>query len=157
MPAAETIGLVTALLELTKLTPELVKTIGELLGLVELFELKLERLLSAEFGAGIRHLKAAQQSNSEGERKQQLWDARNCFQKAIEVETGLRKAVSLLNLACCQGWLGESANKMSALREILHIDIRETLKVPLIEQPAYYYEAAKEQVGKWVFFSGNLS
>ena len=100
----------------------LAQKVTNLLGLVEFIDTKLDRLLHADLGAGMRHLMSARDSSSDTEQLSQLRDARACFQKAVVIEETYKKAVSLLGLACCQYWLGETTNGNKALVEILVMD-----------------------------------
>lgn len=100
----------------------LAQKIANLFGLVQSVEAKIDKLLHADLGAGLRHLMAARDLNSEIEQTKQVGDARTCFQRAVVLEDGPRKAIALLGLACCQEWLGETTNSRNALQEILRID-----------------------------------
>ncbi len=64
------------------------KSIAQLMGVVDSFETKVDRLVRSELNAGFRNLDQA--SVSEKEREHLLREARACFNKAVSLETGYR-------------------------------------------------------------------
>lgn len=81
---------------------------------------KLIALANSEFDAGLRALRAAE--NSETERTTLLQEARACFHKAISLEKGHRLAATLLGLAVCHAGLGDRFNANVALLELMKLD-----------------------------------
>jgi tetratricopeptide (TPR) repeat protein len=78
---------------------------------------QLDLLSKSEFEAGLRALQQA--SRSQEERTSLLREARNRFNQALSLETGLRLAWAQLGLALCHHALGDTANAKEVLLELL--------------------------------------
>jgi tetratricopeptide (TPR) repeat protein len=106
----EGIGLVFSAVNMTS-------SVAKLIGVIESLDSKIDRLVKSDLTAGFRNLEQA--CASENEQTTLLREARNCFNKAIALETGLRQGLSYLGLAACHYHLGDSENCQKALEEIL--------------------------------------
>jgi len=96
------------------------KTVAELTGLVESVEKKIDRLGKSELGAGLSSLRQARRAT--GERQSLLREARSRFNKATELETGLRQIVAFFALATTHLHLGDEPNAREALKAALAIN-----------------------------------
>ena len=96
------------------------KTIGQLLGLIDSLDAKIDRLLKSELDSGLRFLEQA--ANSEAEFVFLLRDGRSSFNKAISLERGVRLAVAHLGLAVSHHLLGDKTNSQNSLDEILKLN-----------------------------------
>jgi tetratricopeptide (TPR) repeat protein len=93
---------------------------GRYLGLIkEELAAKLDKLAGSELQAGMRALEQA--IDSEQERQSLLREARSRFNKAVNIECGLRLALAHLGSALCHLYLGDRINAKRALKELLVI------------------------------------
>src|SRR4051812_32409322 len=96
--------------------PQLAAKVAELMGILEdklgTVEAKIDLLGKSEFEAGVRAL--IQAGNSDGEKDSLLREARNRFNQAIGLESGLRRAHAYLGLALCHKSLADTANMVAA-------------------------------------------
>lgn len=94
--------------------------IAELLGVSESIDKKMDRLIGSELNAGIRILDQAR--TCETDSRELLCDARRCFNKAIDLETGYRRGLALMGCAVCHSLLGDNLNRDKLLIEILSLE-----------------------------------
>jgi len=96
--------------------PQLAKAVGGMLGIVESVDKKLDKLLSSDFDAGIRHLEELKTAKKEQEfLLKQAWSR---FNVALTHEKGERKALAYLALSFCQYRLGEEEVALRTLEEL---------------------------------------
>jgi hypothetical protein len=95
------------------------KSVAELLKIIDSMEAKLDRLVQSELNSGLRNIDQA--SRSEGEQVHLLREARNCFNRAVGLETGYRKGMSLIGCAMCHHLLGDEANCRRSLEELVEL------------------------------------
>src|SRR5262249_40732073 len=100
-----------------KTIADLSKVVAQFFGIIETLEAKVDRLVRSELNSGFRNLEQA--CNSENERESLLREARNCFNKAINLEQGYRLGIALLALAVTHHHLGDAANAHAALEELV--------------------------------------
>lgn len=82
---------------------------------------KIDKLMGSELEAGFRALEQA--SISVNEEKSLLREARNRFNKAISLETNLRKGIAYLGSSLTHHLLGDKANALKTLEKILDLEI----------------------------------
>jgi hypothetical protein len=96
------------------------KSIAELAGILDSMDAKIDRLLRSELNAGLMALDQAGKSTTE--QASLLREARGCFNKAVHLESGYRRAVAYLGLATCHHHLEPaSSNCTDALNAILEL------------------------------------
>jgi len=95
----------------------LVRSVSELVGLTETLGKKIDKLSQSELAAALRNLDQA--CSSTGEWQSLVREARNCFNRAIALESGYRRGVAYLGLALCHSQLHDRENCFKALRELL--------------------------------------
>ena len=98
-------------------TPQIAKGVGGLLGIIESVDKKLDRLLSSDFDAGIRHLEELQIAKKEHEFL--LKEAWKRFEIALTHEKGERKALAYIALSFCQYHLGEKECSLKTLNDLI--------------------------------------
>ena len=105
---------------------DLLKTTGELLGVVESIEVKVDLLKDSELKTGLAELQQAM--ISKGESKTLLRSARGRFNKATTLEKGYKLCLTYLCLAFCHRLLGDTENCRDALKRATlvenHIDTK---------------------------------
>lgn len=113
------------------------KAVAEFMGLIESLGAKIDKLSRSELASGLRNLDQAR--SSAGEAKSLIREARNCFNKAIALESGYRLGIAHLGLALCHSQLNDKKNCLKSLEELLH----------LTPVPSFYKEfIAKDMVDK---------
>ncbi|MEA5599266.1 hypothetical protein [Rivularia sp. UHCC 0363] len=82
---------------------------------------KIDKLMGSELEAGFRALEQA--SSSVNEEKSLLREARNRFNKAISLETNLKKGIAYLGSSLTHHLLGDKVNALNTLEKILDLEI----------------------------------
>ena len=95
-------------------------SLGAMAGIVQDSGATIDLLSKSELSAGMRALDQAR--NATREHDSLLREARAALNKAVGLESGMRKGLALLGLATCHHWLKEPANAQKALNEILDIE-----------------------------------
>jgi hypothetical protein len=103
----------------------LARSFGELMGLIETLQGKIDRISQSELAAGLRNLDQACSSKIEAESL--IREARGCFNKAIGLESGYRQGFAYLGLSLCHSYLNDHQNSRRALLELLRLTPRPSL------------------------------
>ena len=82
------------------------KSVAELFGVIDSLDAKVDRLVRSELNAGFRNLDQARAAADE--RDSLLREARDCFNKAVGLERGLRQGLALLGCAVCHHHLRDA-------------------------------------------------
>ncbi len=109
--------------------PDLAKSLGGYLGLVESIDKKLDKLLQSDFNAAVRCLRESLVAT-----KQQdflLHEAWRRFHTALTNETGERKALAYVGLALCQDRLGERECSLQTLSDFLSYGFAEEIQAEI--------------------------
>ena len=110
----------TASLGLLFKAPHIVKAVGGMLGIIESIDSNINKLLSSDFNAGVRHLEQVKVAKKEHEFL--LKEAWKRFEVALTHEKGERKAIAYLAIAFCQYHLGEKECSLKTLEELTAYD-----------------------------------
>ncbi len=108
------------------------KAISKYLGFIKTFEIKLDekldKLINVELNTALEVLQQAEISKIE--EKTLLYDAIDCFTKAIELEKkGYKKLIiAYVGLALCHKKLGDIDNIKLALNELIKSDVWSRIK-----------------------------
>ena len=113
------IGLIFTAVSVVKSATALRQSVAQLFGVINSLEAKVDRLISSELSSGLRNLEQA--CSSEGEEESLLREARNCFNRAIGLESGYRRGLAYLGLAVCHHHLEDDVNCRKALEDLLSL------------------------------------
>ena len=115
----------------------------------DVLHVKLDQFRHSEFEAGLRSLQQAQRSQNEVVHL--LREARQRFNQAASLETGLRQAYVFLALAVCHHRLGDIPNAENALRDALGVTImpREEIKERAIRAAAVTVNAVSSTLNRF--------
>ena len=101
--------------------PNFAKSAGELIGLIESTDSKLDKLIESEYATGIDLIVQAQ--NSSVRKDELLAQAIPVLTRAKALEQGYRKALAMLGLSFCHHHLKDYTNAKKTLWDIRKIEI----------------------------------
>ncbi len=107
---------------------------------------KIDKLMGSELEAGFRALEQA--SVSINEEKTLLREARNSFNKAISLETNLKKGIAYLGLSLTHHLLCDQTNALNTLEKILCLEIEASNVLENLAYKLARTEINKEEVEK---------
>jgi len=102
------------------------KAVAEFMEIIESTDSKIDKMMQNHLESGLRNLEQADSSTNQ--QTSLLREARNCFNKAVGMESGYRLGIAYLGLALCHNHLGDSSNSLKALENLLAIKVNVTIE-----------------------------
>lgn len=130
-----------------RLAPAVAKYLGIIEDKLATIEAKVDRLGKSEFEAGVRAL--IQAGESEGEAVSLLREARNRFNQAIGLESGVRLIHAYLGLALSHQHLGDTPNAISALKSLIAAPTPEASSLAVTAKAVNDHTAVVEKLPGW--------
>jgi tetratricopeptide (TPR) repeat protein len=113
------LSFIFSIIGMAKTAAGLPGAVKRLMGEIHSLDEKVDLLLRSDLNAGLQSLQQAARAGPE--RDHLLREARQCFNRAFELEKGYRQGLALLGLAVCHHFLGDRANCKDALERLVEL------------------------------------